>query len=82
MAWTVALVKIRAFGDAPVDRLFIRLRSSVTSRVVNVDTVVGSAAVLPPFQRGQLVPIPRPPGGTELTISAISAGCIQPADGT
>src|SRR6516162_7518854 len=57
----------------------IRLGSSIASRVVNAETIVRSAAVYPPFQRGQLLAISRPPGGTELTISAISAGRIHAA---
>jgi hypothetical protein len=57
----------------------IRQRASVTSRVEDVDTIVRSAAILPPFQRWKLVAIPRSPGGTELTISASGASRIHAA---
>ena len=79
--------KARAGGDrpcvldaeAPRAATQIRQRASVTSRVEGVDTVVRSAAVLPPFQRWKLVAIPRSPGGTEPAISAGAASRIHAA---
>ena len=66
-------------AEAPRAATQIRQRASVTSRVEGVDTVVRSAAVLPPFQRWKLVAIPRSPGGTEPAISAGAASRIHAA---
>src|SRR6516165_11916557 len=62
-----------AASEAPRAATQIRQQASVTSRVEGADTVIRSAAVLPPFQRWKLVAIPRSPGGTELAISAGAA---------
>jgi hypothetical protein len=57
----------------------IRQLASVTSRVEVADTVVRSAAILPPFQRWKLVAIPGPPGRAELAFATVPLGHIHAA---